>query len=200
MWYSRVLFETAHFRNKCQVNLFLFQWFGPVFLSSNSPKVGIGSNRSNIHISSFQKFVQVLWIIDQHCNKIIEHASNKYVSAAYCWLQNFNKKLLKERNLLEIFVKEQCFEKKCFDNKTWKEFSLAMDRPMFPNMRKTFCNLETRNMKFNRCLFKCFHWVMLAFWQIDMCKDWKNQLSAAPSACDFQKVYLRSILAATTVR
>jgi len=50
-----------------------------------------------------------------------------------------------------------------------------------------------RNMKFNRCFFKCFHWVMLAFWQIDMCNDWKNQLSAAPSACDFQKVYLRSI-------
>ena len=28
---------------------------------------------------------------------------------------------------------------------------------------------------------------MIAFWQIDMCKEWKNQLSAAPSACDFQK-------------
>ena len=52
---------------------------------------------------------------------------------------------------------------------------------------------ETRNMKFNRCFFKSFHWVMLAFWQIDMCNDWKNQLSAAPSASDFQKVYLRSI-------
>ena len=52
---------------------------------------------------------------------------------------------------------------------------------------------ETRNMKFNRRFFKSFHWVMLAFWQIDMCNDWKYQLSAAPSACDFQKVYLRSL-------
>jgi len=33
---------------------------------------------------------------------------------------------------------------------------------------------ETRNMKFNRCFLNCFHWVMLAFWQIDMCKDWKK--------------------------
>jgi len=52
---------------------------------------------------------------------------------------------------------------------------------------------ETSNMKFNRCFFKSFHWVMLGFWQIDMCKDWKKRLSAATSACDFQNVYLRSI-------
>jgi len=89
--------------------------------------------------------------------------------------------------LLEIFVKEQCFEKKCFDNKTWKEFSLAMDRPMFLNMSKTFCNLETRNMKFNRCFFKCFHWVMLAFWQIDMCKDWKKSAQCYTKCVWFSK-------------
>jgi len=52
---------------------------------------------------------------------------------------------------------------------------------------------ETSKMKFNRCFFKSFHWVMLAFWQIDMCKDWKIQLSAASSACDFRKIYLISI-------
>jgi len=79
VWYSTVLFQTAHFSNKCQVNLFLFQWFSPVFLSSSSPKVCICSNRSNLHISSFLKFELVLRIIDKHCNKIIEPSSNKYV-------------------------------------------------------------------------------------------------------------------------
>ena len=29
-------------------------------------------------------------------------------------------------------------------------------------------------MKFNRCFWKSFHWIMLAFWQIDMCNDWKK--------------------------
>ena len=95
--------------------------------------------------------------------------------------------------MLEIFVKEQCFEKQCFDNKKWKEFSSVMDRPMFLNMSKNLLSFgETSNMKFHRCFFKSFHWVMLAFWQIDMCNDWKNELRVAPSACDFQKVYLRS--------
>jgi len=72
------LFQTAHFCNKFHVNLFLFHWFGPVFMSSSSPKEGICSNRSNLHISSFLRFVPVLWIIDKHCNKIIEPATNKY--------------------------------------------------------------------------------------------------------------------------
>jgi len=77
--YPEALFQTAHFCNKFQVKLFLFQWLGPVFLSSSSPKVGICSNRSNLHISSFLRFVPVLWIIDIHCNKIIKPATNKYV-------------------------------------------------------------------------------------------------------------------------
>jgi len=42
-------------------------------------KVGICSKRSNLHISSFLRFIAVLWIIDKHCNKIIEPATNKYV-------------------------------------------------------------------------------------------------------------------------
>jgi len=78
-WYPKALFQTAHFCNKFHVKLFLFQWFGPVSLSSSSPKVGICSNRSNLHISSFLRFVPVLWVIDKHCNKIIEPAANKYV-------------------------------------------------------------------------------------------------------------------------
>ena len=61
------------------MRLFLFQWFGPVLFSSSSPKVGICSKRCNLHISSFLRFVAVLWIIDKHCNKIIEPATNKYV-------------------------------------------------------------------------------------------------------------------------
>ena len=77
--YPEALCQTADFCNKFQVKLFLFQWFGPVFLSSSSPKVGICSKRSNLHISSFLRFAPVLWIIDKHCNKIIEPATNKYV-------------------------------------------------------------------------------------------------------------------------
>jgi len=64
--------------NKCQVNLFLFQRFDIMFVLSSSPKAGICSKRSNLHISSFLRFDQVLRIIDQHCNKIIEPATNKY--------------------------------------------------------------------------------------------------------------------------
>jgi len=78
-WYPKGLFQTALFCNKFQVKLFLFQWFGPVSLSSSSPKVGICSNRSNLHMPSFLWFVPVLWIIDKHCNKIIEPATNKNV-------------------------------------------------------------------------------------------------------------------------
>jgi len=56
-------------------------------------------------------------------------------------MQNFDKKLIKERNLLEIFVKEQCFETKCFDNEKCKEFSSVKDQPMFQNMIKSICRL-----------------------------------------------------------
>jgi len=78
-WYPRALFQSAHSCNKFQVNLFLFQCFGPVFLSSSSPKVGICSNRCNLHIFSFLRYVPVLWITDKNCNKIIEPVTNKYV-------------------------------------------------------------------------------------------------------------------------
>ena len=54
-WCPEALFQTAHFCNKFQVKSFLFQWLGQVFLSSSSPKVGICSKRSNLHISPFLK-------------------------------------------------------------------------------------------------------------------------------------------------
>ena len=79
-------------------------------------------------------YKQIRWPHTSNRLDIIFHS----ISAAYFWLQNFNKKLFKERNLLEIFVKELCFWKKSFDNKKWKESSSAMDRPMFQNMSKTF--------------------------------------------------------------
>jgi len=79
VWYSRALYQTSHFCNICQVNLFLFQWFVPVFLSSSSPKIDICSNKSNLHIFWFLRFVPVLWSIDKNSNKIIEPASNNYV-------------------------------------------------------------------------------------------------------------------------
>ena len=46
---------------------------------------------------------------------------------------------------------------------------------------------ETRNMKFNRCFFKSFHWVMLAFWQIYMCKDWKKSAQCSTKCVWFSK-------------
>ena len=128
-------------------------------------------------------YKQIRWPHTSNLLDIIFH----WISAAYFWLQNFNIKLIKEINVLQIFVKEQCFEKKCFDIKTWKEFSSVMDRPMFLNMSKTFCNLETRNMKFNRCFFKCFHWVMLPFWHIDRCKDWKKSAQCYTKCVWFSK-------------
>ena len=146
--------------NNCQEIFFLFQRFDIMFILSSSPKVGICSKRSNLHISSFLRFAFV-----NHCQTLQlthrtyyqqirwPHTSNildimfHWISAAYFWLQNFNKNFIKEINVLQIFVKEQCFEKKCFDNKTWKGFSLAMDRPMFLNMNKNHLGwLLTRNL------------------------------------------------------
>ena len=65
-------------------------------------------------------------ICHTHQQDIRPHTSNildiifHWISAAYFWLQNFDKILMKEINVLQISVKEQCFEKKCFDNKKWK--------------------------------------------------------------------------------
>ena len=82
-------------------------------------------------------YKQISWPHTSNIWDTIFHSN----SAACFWLQNFNNNnSLKERNLLEIFVNEQCFEKKCFDNRKWKEFSSAMDRPMFLNMSITFCH------------------------------------------------------------
>ena len=154
--FQKVYLRSIPCCNKCQLYLFHFQRFDKMLFLSSSPKLGICLNRSNLHISSFLRFDPGLRIIDKHCNKIIDPATNKirwphtsnildiifhWISAAFFWLQNFNKELIKEINVLQIFVKEQCFEKKCFDNKKWKEFSSAMDRPMFLNMSKTFCHL-----------------------------------------------------------
>ena len=100
----------------------------------------------------------------------------------------------KERNLLEIFVKEQCFKNKCFENKKCKEISSVKDQPMFVNLYKTICHLG-RLGTWNLIVVFCesLHWVMLAFWRNDMSKHRTNHLSSAPSACDFEKVYLRII-------
>ena len=155
VWYCEALFQIAHFCNKFQVKLFLFQWFGQVFLSSSSPKVGIcpaGVIFICHHSYDLSQFCESLTNTATNyrtCYKTIRcsHTSSTqdvifhWISAAHFWLQNFNRILLKERNMLEIFVKEQCFEKQCFDNKTWKVFSSVMDRPMFLNINKTFCHL-----------------------------------------------------------
>ena len=60
---------------------------------------------------------------------------------------------------------------------------------------------NTRNMKFNRCFFKSLHWVMLAFWQIDMCKDWKKISSVLHQVRVIFKTFISDLsLAATNVR
>ena len=100
-------------------------------------------------MSRFVNHWQKLQQNHRTCNKQIgwPHTSNildiifPLISAAYFWLQNFNKKLINEGNLLKIFVKEQCFEKKCFYNKKCKELSSVMDQPMFLNMGETISNL-----------------------------------------------------------
>jgi len=78
----RVIFESLSqiylCCNNCQVILFHFQRYDIMFILSSSPKVGICSKRSNLHISSLLRFAPVLWIIDKHCNKLIEPATNKY--------------------------------------------------------------------------------------------------------------------------
>jgi len=46
---------------------------------------------------------------------------------------------------------------------------------------------KTRNMKFNRCFFESLHWVMLAFWRIDMCKDWTKSSQCCTKCVWFSK-------------
>jgi len=77
--FQKVYLRSIPCWHKSYVNLFHFQRFNIMFISSSSLKVVICSNRSNLHILSFLRFVTVLWIIYKHCNKIIEPATNKYV-------------------------------------------------------------------------------------------------------------------------
>ena len=79
VWFSKVYLRSIPCCNKCPVNLFLFQRFDIMLSLSSSPKLGICFIGSNLHISSFLRFVPALWIIDKHCNKIIEPATNKHV-------------------------------------------------------------------------------------------------------------------------
>jgi len=97
VWYCEALFQTAQFWNKFQVKLFHFQWFGPVCLSSSSPKVGICSNRSNLNISTFQRFVPVCESLTNtatklqnrlQTNMLATHQQNirHYISLDFCSL------------------------------------------------------------------------------------------------------------------
>ena len=84
--FQKVYLRSIPCCNKYQVNLFLFHRFDIMLFLSSSPKVGICSNRNNLHISSFLRFVPFLWTIHKHCNKVIAAATNKYVghtSAVY---------------------------------------------------------------------------------------------------------------------
>ena len=101
---------------------------------------------------------------------------------------------MKRKKLAWNFVKEQCFDKECFDNMKWKEFSSVMDRPMFPNMSKTFCHLgRLGTWNLIDVFSNVFTEQCLLFDELTGVRIEKDLRSAAPSACDFQKVYLRSI-------
>jgi len=153
VWYPKALYQTARFCNKFQEEIFLFQFIRPIVLVIQFTKGWhlLQKEESSYLIipeicPSFVNHWQTLQQNYRTCYKQIRwpHTSNildivfHWISAAYFWLQNFNKKLIEEINVLEIFVKEHCFKKKCFDNKTWKEFSSVIDQRMFLNMSNTF--------------------------------------------------------------
>jgi len=120
------------------------------------------------------------------------HTSN-ILHAIFCFCSlfltaKFQQEINKERNLLEIFVKEQCFENKRFDNKKWKELSSVMDQPKYLNVSKTICHLgRPWTWNFFWCYFESLHWVMPAFWPIDMCKDWTKSSQCCTKCAWFSK-------------
>ena len=139
-------------------------------------------------------YKQIRW---PHTSNILDTIFH-WISAAYFWLQNFNKKLIKKINVLEIFVKEQCFEKKCFDNKTWKEFSSVMDRPMFLNMSKIFCHLRRLGTWNLMDIFRSSCWVTLFYTDCFVQGSGKN--NTATSVCDILKLYVKLHISATNLR
>ena len=120
------------------------------------------------------------------------------ISLDFCSLfliAKFKQEIIKRKKLAWNFCEGTLFRKAIFWYKELKTIWSVMDRPMFLNTSKTFCHLgRLGTWNLIDVFSKVFPLVMHASWQIDMCKDWKNHLSSAPSACDFQKVYLRSIL------
>jgi len=139
-------------------------------------------------------YKKIRWPRTSNILDIIFHS----ISAAYFWLQNFNKKLIKEINVLKIFVKEWCFEKKCFDNKKWKEFSSAMDRPMFLNMSKTFCHLGRLGTWNLMDIFRSSCWATFFFTDCFVQGSGKN--NTATSVCDILKRYVKLHISATNFR
>ena len=139
-------------------------------------------------------FKQIRWPHTSNKLDIIFH----WISAAYFWLQNFNKKLIKEINVLQIFVKEQCFEKKCFDNKKWNEFSSVMNRPMFRNMSKTFCHLGRLGTWNLMDIFRSSCWVTLFYSDCFLQGSGKN--NTATSVYDILNLYVKLHISATNFR
>jgi len=135
-------------------------------------------------------YKQIRW---PHSSNILD-VTFHWISSAFVWVQKFNKKLIKERNLLENFVKERCFEKKCFDNEKCNKFSSVKDKPMVRNMIKTICCLaRQRTWNFGNVFSNLFTEWCLLFNQLTCVRIEQNHLSASPSACDSHKVYLRTI-------
>ena len=78
MIFKRII-SNCTFLQQMSGELITFSTIRPSVFVIQFTKAGICSSKSNLHISSLLRFVQVLCIIDKHCNKIIEPATNKYV-------------------------------------------------------------------------------------------------------------------------
>ena len=117
VWFSKSYLRSIPCCNKCQVNLFLFQRFDVMLILSSSPKVGICSNRSNLHISSFLRFVPLLRTIDKPCKKFIEPATNNYVGhteAVY--------KMLYFTGFLQLISDCKILPRTTLERETWLNF------------------------------------------------------------------------------
>jgi len=129
---------------------------------SSSPKAGICSKRSNLHISSFLRFAPVLWIIDKHCNKLIDPATNKYAEhtpavyltlhfTGFLQLVSDCKILTRKRNkLASNFCERTVFRKEMFWLKEVKRIFICYGPTDVPKYEKNLLSFgETRGMKFN---------------------------------------------------
>ena len=124
-----------------------------------------------------------------------------YISLDFCSLlliAKFWQEINKRNKCASNFLKEQCFEKKCFDNKTWKDYSSVMDRPMLLNMSKTFCHLGRLGTWNLMDIFQSSCWVTL--FHTDYFVQGSGKNNTATSVCDILKLYVKQHVSPTNFR